>query len=205
MERAAEILQGAIVHESDRLEGVMTSLVVSAGQGEVLLAREAAWLTRETAHLSSSVAAAVRQSFPMVPRRTDDDSMQTWPQTNQKNETSRPMIQDPPYGYLASTLRLRKPRRGGQGPLCRGHAELGDPAYYPEIDQYCDEIHRACKGFGTDEKALIAILGTKNAVERSLIAFRYPQMHSKKLKDLMKRKTAEIRFRTQLLALPSIE
>lgn len=66
MERAAEILQGAIVHESDRLEGVMTSLVVSAGQGEVLLAREAAWLTRETAHLSSSVAAAVRQVEELV-------------------------------------------------------------------------------------------------------------------------------------------
>jgi len=85
-------------------------------------------------------------------------------------------------------------------------AELGDPAYYPEIDQYCDKIHRACKGFGTDEKALIAILGTKNAVERSLIAFRYPQMHSKKLKDLMKKENSgDFGFATQLLALPSIE
>lgn len=85
-------------------------------------------------------------------------------------------------------------------------AELGDPAYYPEIDQYCDEIHDACKGLGTDERALIDILGTKNAVERSLIAFRYPQMHSKKLKDLMKKETSgDFGFATQLLALPCIE
>ena len=66
IERAAELLQGAIVHESDRLEGVMTSLVVSGGQGETLLAREAAWLARETAHLGSSMAAAVRQVEELV-------------------------------------------------------------------------------------------------------------------------------------------
>ena len=52
----------------------------------------------------------------------------------------------------------------------------------------------------------MSILGTKNAVERSLIAFRYPQMHSKKLKDLMKKETSgDFGFATQLLALPCIE
>ena len=77
---------------------------------------------------------------------------------------------------------------------------------YRSPPKYCDEIHDACKGLGTDERALIDILGTKNAVERSLIAFRYPQMHSKKLKDLMKKETSgDFGFATQLLALPCIE
>ena len=73
LERAAEaadrVLRGATVRVrdgSDPLGGAATSLVVTAGRGEVLLAREAAWLARETAHLGSSVAAAVRQVEELV-------------------------------------------------------------------------------------------------------------------------------------------
>ena len=49
-------------------------------------------------------------------------------------------------------------------------AQLGEPSYSPEIDGAVDEIYRACKGFGTDQTALIATLGSKDAEERFLIA-----------------------------------
>jgi len=33
-------------------------------------------------------------------------------------------------------------------------AQLGDPEYYPEIDEACEAIHTATEGFGTDEEAI---------------------------------------------------
>ncbi|KAL3801933.1 hypothetical protein HJC23_010277 [Cyclotella cryptica] len=82
-------------------------------------------------------------------------------------------------------------------------AQLGEPSYYPEIDDACDEIYKATKGFGTDEKAIIATLGSKDCKERFLIAFRYKEKYGKELYDLMKKENSgDFGILTQLLALP---
>lgn len=83
------------------------------------------------------------------------------------------------------------------------NAELGEPEFYPEIDEACDEIYNACKGIGTNEKAIIATLGSKDMKERFLIAFRYKQKYNKELYDLMKKENSgDFGTLTQLLALP---
>ena len=85
-------------------------------------------------------------------------------------------------------------------------ASLGEPAYYPEIDDACEEIYKATKGLGTDEDALIATLGSKNTIERCLIAFRYKEKYGKELKDLMKKENSgDFGFLTELLSLPAPE
>jgi len=85
-------------------------------------------------------------------------------------------------------------------------AQLGEPSYYPEIDTACEEIYEATKGFGTDEKAIINTLGSKNTIERYLIAFRYKQKYGKELKELMKSENSgNFGFLTQLLSLPAPE
>jgi len=58
-------------------------------------------------------------------------------------------------------------------------ALLGDPEYTPEIDDACETIHEATKGFGTDERALIDTLGSKNTIERYLISFRYGKIRER--------------------------
>mmetsp|Transcript_9209 Transcript_9209/g.13877 ORF Transcript_9209/g.13877 Transcript_9209/m.13877 type:complete len:335 (+) Transcript_9209:161-1165(+) len=83
-------------------------------------------------------------------------------------------------------------------------ASLGAPEYYPEIDDACEEINKATKGLGTDEDALIATIGSKNTVERSLIAYRYQEKYGKELKELMKKENSgDFGFLTQLLSLPA--
>lgn len=82
-------------------------------------------------------------------------------------------------------------------------AQLGDPIYTPEIDEACDLIRSATKGLGTDERALVETLGSKDAVERSLIAHRYKEKYGKELTDLMKGETSgDFGFLIRLLALP---
>lgn len=59
-----------------------------------------------------------------------------------------------------------------------------------DIDHTCKAIHDACKGLGTDEKGLIANLGTKSADQRYLISVRYQQLFNKDLKKLLKSETS---------------
>ncbi|KAJ0408808.1 hypothetical protein P43SY_000704 [Pythium insidiosum] len=62
--------------------------------------------------------------------------------------------------------------------------------YPPEIDAACQEIYKACKGLGTDEKTLTNVLGTKSPETRYLIALRYKELFNKSLKDLIKSETS---------------
>jgi hypothetical protein len=62
--------------------------------------------------------------------------------------------------------------------------------YPPHVDAAVQDIYKACKGFGTDEAALTAILGSKSPEQRSLIAMRYKELYSKSLKDLMLSETS---------------
>ncbi|OWZ14469.1 Annexin protein [Phytophthora megakarya] len=62
--------------------------------------------------------------------------------------------------------------------------------FAPDIDQSCQTIHHACKGLGTDEKALIAALGTRSGDQRHLIAVRYRQLFGKELTKVLKGETS---------------
>lgn len=85
-------------------------------------------------------------------------------------------------------------------------ALLGDPEYTPDIDEACETIYTATKGLGTDEDAIIDTLGSKNTIERFLIAFRYKEKYGQELKELMKKENhGDFGFLTQLLALPAPE
>lgn len=58
--------------------------------------------------------------------------------------------------------------------------------YPPEVDATTQEIYKACKGLGTDEKALTAALGPKTPEQRYLISLRYKELFHKDLKSLVK-------------------
>eukprot|EP00586_Coscinodiscus_wailesii_P016593 CAMPEP_0172498128 /NCGR_PEP_ID=MMETSP1066-20121228/109660_1 /TAXON_ID=671091 /ORGANISM="Coscinodiscus wailesii, Strain CCMP2513" /LENGTH=328 /DNA_ID=CAMNT_0013271277 /DNA_START=47 /DNA_END=1033 /DNA_ORIENTATION=+ len=64
------------------------------------------------------------------------------------------------------------------------------PEYPEAIDDACNKIYKACKGFGTDEKLLSSVLGATNPSERWLIANRYPELHKKNLYKLIKSETS---------------
>ena len=80
---------------------------------------------------------------------------------------------------------------------------LGDPEYYPEIDEYVEKIREATKGLGTDEDALIQTLGSRDIHERYLIAYRYKETYNQDLKTLMRKETSgNFGVLIKLLALP---
>jgi annexin A13 len=83
------------------------------------------------------------------------------------------------------------------------NAEASEPEFYPEIDDACVEIHKACQGLGTDEDTLIKVLGSKSMKERYLIALKYKATYNKELYDLMKKENSgDFGQLTELLALP---
>ena len=75
--------------------------------------------------------------------------------------------------------------------------------YGPEIDEACDILRKATKGMGTDEKAIVATLGSRTPSERFLIAYRYKEKFGQDLYDLMKKENSgNFGLLTQLLSLP---
>lgn len=60
------------------------------------------------------------------------------------------------------------------------------PDFGIEIDEMCDGIYEACKGWGNDKKALIDLLGSTMPETRAKISKRYPQLHDKGLMELLK-------------------
>lgn len=55
-----------------------------------------------------------------------------------------------------------------------------------EIDDICNEIYEACKGWGKDSKRLIEALGNTTGEERKKIAIRYKDIYDKELSKVMK-------------------
>lgn len=55
-----------------------------------------------------------------------------------------------------------------------------------EIDEACETIYEACKGWGTDEGTLIDALGGTTPEERLKISLRYEDIYEKSLKSTMK-------------------
>lgn len=58
------------------------------------------------------------------------------------------------------------------------------------VDESVKQIHAACKGAGTDEKALIAVLGAKSPETRNLVALRYKELYGQPLRALLKSETS---------------
>lgn len=74
------------------------------------------------------------------------------------------------------------------------------------LDDACEELHEACKGWGTDEDKLIEVLGSKSPTQRFIIANRYPELYDgKELDDVMKSECGkgDFGFALRLLAMKS--
>mmetsp|Transcript_7781 Transcript_7781/g.16218 ORF Transcript_7781/g.16218 Transcript_7781/m.16218 type:complete len:331 (-) Transcript_7781:83-1075(-) len=81
--------------------------------------------------------------------------------------------------------------------------QLGDPEYGPEIEEACDAIHTATKGFGTDEQSIINTLGSFTPSQRFILSQRYKEKFGKDLYNLVDSETS-FNFGTlaKLLSLP---
>jgi len=77
----------------------------------------------------------------------------------------------------------------------------------PGLNGICEQIHKACKGWGTNEDTLIRVLGSKSPSERFFINKRYQEVYGKDLDDLMKSEcgSGDFGFALRLLAMPSDE
>lgn len=65
------------------------------------------------------------------------------------------------------------------------------PTFPKHIDEACNAIYKACKGFGTDEKSLTETFGPLTARDRWLLAKRYPDIYDgKDLYKLIKSETS---------------
>eukprot|EP00529_Nitzschia_sp_RCC80_P030781 CAMPEP_0113462194 /NCGR_PEP_ID=MMETSP0014_2-20120614/11952_1 /TAXON_ID=2857 /ORGANISM="Nitzschia sp." /LENGTH=290 /DNA_ID=CAMNT_0000354021 /DNA_START=99 /DNA_END=967 /DNA_ORIENTATION=+ /assembly_acc=CAM_ASM_000159 len=73
-----------------------------------------------------------------------------------------------------------------------------------DINEMVDNIYKACKGFGTDEMRLIKELARTTPEQRCQVSARYPQVHGKELKKVMKSECGNRDFGTalQFLAVP---
>lgn len=60
-----------------------------------------------------------------------------------------------------------------------------DPDIFDDVDDDCEKIYAACKGWGTDESGLINALGSKTPEERVKIYYRYEALKGKNLADLI--------------------
>ncbi|GMF18462.1 unnamed protein product [Phytophthora lilii] len=58
------------------------------------------------------------------------------------------------------------------------------------VDATVEKIHAACDGIGTDDKALVKLLGPLSPNERGLISLRYKELHGQSLRDLVKSETS---------------
>jgi len=66
------------------------------------------------------------------------------------------------------------------------HEEDLTPDCGVEIDEICEKIHKACKGWGTDETGLIETLGSTTPEDRLKITLRYQDLYDKSLRSVMK-------------------
>lgn len=75
-----------------------------------------------------------------------------------------------------------------------------------DIDSICNDIHAACKGFGTDEKQLIKAIGATTPEERCLLPIRYKALYGKDLLAVMKSECGSKDFGTavQFLAVDPV-
>jgi hypothetical protein len=76
-----------------------------------------------------------------------------------------------------------------------------------EIEEKCNAIQAACKGWGTDEDALVEAVGSTTAEDRMKIAIKFKDMFDQDLKTLMKKECGKGNFglALQYLAVSPVE
>lgn len=78
-----------------------------------------------------------------------------------------------------------------------------DHGFGTEIDDACEAIHDATKGWGANRQKVIDALATQDATTRTKISIRYKELYGKELKDVMKKEfSGDFGNTLQLLALP---
>lgn len=85
--------------------------------------------------------------------------------------------------------------------------DLSPDACGADIDEVCQEIHAACKGFGTDENKLLRALGRCTPEMRCKVPLRYKEMFEKELQAVVKSECGNKDFGTalQFLAVDPVE
>ncbi|XP_015876063.1 annexin-like protein RJ4 [Ziziphus jujuba] len=68
-------------------------------------------------------------------------------------------------------------------------SDLISQEHYPQAFEDAEALRKACQGWGTDEKAIISILGHRNAEQRKQIRLAYQQLYQE---DLVKRLESEL-------------
>jgi Annexin len=61
----------------------------------------------------------------------------------------------------------------------------GSPTFGTEIDGLCQGVFDATQGFGTNEKALLLVMGKQTPEERCVVHLRYKEMFDKELKSVI--------------------
>ncbi|KAG3252381.1 hypothetical protein PI124_g3018 [Phytophthora idaei] len=71
------------------------------------------------------------------------------------------------------------------------------------IDAVVEQIHAACDGVGTDDKALVKLIGPLSPNDRSLVSLRYKELHGQSLRELVKSETSgNFGYLLQLISFP---
>ncbi|XP_068094095.1 annexin A13 isoform X1 [Hyperolius riggenbachi] len=67
----------------------------------------------------------------------------------------------------------------GEEPTIRSHHDF-------DAERDCKKIHKACKGLGTDEKAIIEVLANRSSEQRQELKTKFKSMYGKDLESVMK-------------------
>ncbi|CAH0490726.1 unnamed protein product [Peronospora farinosa] len=76
------------------------------------------------------------------------------------------------------------------------------------IDALVEKIHAACEGLGTDDKALVQLIGPLTPNDRGLVSIRYKELYNQSLRDQVKSETSgDLGYLLQLIcfSLPQAE
>jgi hypothetical protein len=78
-----------------------------------------------------------------------------------------------------------------------------DQGFGPEIDELCQTIHDATKGWGANKQKVADALSTRDATDRYKMYIRYKEMFNQDLEELMKKEfSGNFGLALRFLALP---
>lgn len=73
-----------------------------------------------------------------------------------------------------------------------------------KVDELCEDIHKATKGWGANKKKTIDALATQDATTRYYMAIRYKELYSQELQEVMKKEfSGDLGLALRWLALPA--
>jgi hypothetical protein len=92
-------------------------------------------------------------------------------------------------------------------PFIVHEGDLSPDSFGSDVDDICNEIHKACKGWGTDEKGLLKAMGPMNPETRYKVSLRYKELFGKDLVEVIKSECGNRDFgmALQLLAVSPVD